>query len=321
MMNEQANDVMSTPWAAVLENCFQEFMQFYFPAAENQINWMHPVEVDDAGLKVLYEGKNNPVLKDVAHLLKLLRVQFRSGKPCRILVYIGWEDTAEPELALFLYQIVVQLNARLSQATACFVVLAGEPRNRHHVSSLALECLGSQFGAAFPCVYFADFESQQERLRNNNNAFALLSLAQIIQKKTQHDMAARYANKWSLIQSLFGRRWTRERINLLFLAIDWSLPLSLRWSQALWKEIEMFEEQQVMRYVSSVELFVREREWQQGCQRGELTMLQHMLARRFGELPLWVGMQLQNGSGDQRIDWLERGLVANSLEDVFSDDV
>ncbi len=321
MPNEPTIDLWSCPWAAVLENCFQEFMQFYFPAAESEIDWMHPVAVDDGVLQELWHGEHGTMLQSETHLLKLLRVQFKSGSPCRILIYFGWEETTEPQLAQYLYQLVCLLNAQAAQATACFVVLASEPKHRKQVSSMALECLGSQFGVAFPCVYFADFESQQERLQMNNNAFALLSLAQIIRKNTQHDMASRYTYKWSLIQSMFGRRWTRDRINLLFLAIDWSLPLSLRWSQALWKEIEMFEEQQVMRYVSSVERFVREREWQQGCQRGELTMLKRMLARRFGELPLWVGMQLQNGSADQRICWLERGLVANSLEEVFIDEI
>lgn len=75
-----------------------------------------------------------------------------------------------------------------------------------------------------------------------------------------------------------------------------------------------------MRYVSSVERFIRERERQQGYQQGEATMLQHLLVQRFGELPLWVGMQIQGGNGEQRLHWLQRALAAHTLEDVFHEE-
>ena len=34
-----ANDEYDSPWKEVLENAFPEFMAFYFPEADRQIDW------------------------------------------------------------------------------------------------------------------------------------------------------------------------------------------------------------------------------------------------------------------------------------------
>jgi hypothetical protein len=319
MINTQEYESISCPWGAVIDRYFNEFMQFYYPAAYAEIEWLVPVQQDEQSLAEFVPGDS----LGANFLQKLVRVRLKSGRDCRLLIFLGWQRETVVSLAHHLYQLSCFLYSRSGEPVACFALLASVPpeaQNARH-SSMAIECLGSQFGVYFPCVYFSDFDLDGDALRREDNAFALLSLAQLIQMRTQDDMAARYAEKWVLTQSLFGRGWSYERINLLFLALDWSLPLPLRLSQALWREIERFEEQQIMRYVSSVERFIREQERQQGCREGEVMMLQHLLVQRFGELPLWVGMQLQTCNGKQRIFWLQRCLVAGTLEEVFCDEV
>jgi hypothetical protein len=311
MSNEQDGNTGSSPWQAVLEQCLGEFMQFFFPAAWAEIDWQHPARVLPIPLpQPVVESTHSPLQQVVA-------VQLRSGQSCRLYIYLGWADEERQFLAQHIYQIQCSLYSASPEALACFVVAGGTQGERQSNASFARECLGNQLGMYFPCVYFTDFLGQEAALFDDDNAFAMLTLIHLVRLQTGLDMTRRYHAKWELLQSMFVRGWSRDRIIVLFLALDWSLPLPLRLSAHLWREIEQFEEQQIMRYVSSVERFIREREWQQGFQQGESIMLQHLLVQRFGPLPLWVGMQIAGGSSEQRLHWQQRVLEASNLEDVF----
>ncbi len=381
MQNEQEIDSGDCPWQSVIEQFPAEFMQFYYPAAWQEIDWslevvvlaMPASDADDpfTGPPAWLPAEGNqgtqacdmplpsrparhwrrpahpavpgpcpgeapasqttaaqpalpplvpePMPEPGACLELLLQVYLRSGQRCRLYLYLGWQEQEPVALARHIYRNQCQLYAACDQPVASFAVLDGQAAQPGAATAFGWECLGNQLGMYFPCVYFADFAGQEAALRSEDNAFALLTLVQLVARETADNMAMRYSAKWELIQSMFERGWSRDRIIVLFQALDWSLPLPLRWSARLWRDIEQFEEQQIMRYVSSVERFVRERERQQGYQQGEATMLQHLLEHRFGELPLWVGMQIRTGSGEQRVAWLQRALAARNIDDVFHD--
>lgn len=334
MQSEQDIEAELCPWQTVIEQFPGEFMQFFYPAAWREIDWqLEVVHLPMPGGAVERKQQDGIVpggspcggtaaSRDAPQrppLELLLQVYLHSGQRCRLYLYLGWQMQDPAHLARHIYSTQCALFDLCAGPVASFAVLGGQPQTFTAAASFGWECLGNQLGMYFPCVYFSDFAGQEAGLREEDNAFALLTLAQLVGQQTLGDMAKRYGAKWELIQSMFERGWSRDRIIVLFLALDWSLPLPLRWSARLWREIEQFEEQQIMRYVSSVERFVREREHQQGYQLGEVSMLQHLLVHRFGELPLWVGMQIRNGSGEQRVTWLQRALVARNLDDVFHD--
>lgn len=52
---------------------------------------------------------------------------------------------------------------------------------------------------------------------------------------------------------LYQRQWDKQRIIDLFTIIDWLMRLPERLNQQLWYEIENFEQEKTMRYVTSVE--------------------------------------------------------------------
>ncbi|MEN9865048.1 MAG: hypothetical protein RL748_638 [Pseudomonadota bacterium] len=301
------------PWHAVIEACFAEFMQFYFPLAHGEINWEQPVRFLQEEMGVIQQQ----LPLNEAPLQCLVQVSLHSGQLCQIYILVAWQG--EATLARHMAQVQSCTSLGTGGPAACFALMG--QNGQAPPAAFTWSCLGSHLAYYYTCHYFSDFAGQESSLLSSDNGFALLTLANLIRHATMHDMAGRYAQKWRLIQSMFERGWSRERIILLFLALDWSLPLPLRWSQQLWRNIEQFEEQQIMRYVSSVERFVRERERQQGIVQGESNMLRRILVQRFGELPLWVGMQMQGGNSEQHGLWLERALAAHSLDEVFHDEV
>lgn len=63
----------------------------------------------------------------------------------------------------------------------------------------------------------------------------------------------------------------------------------------------------------------KEKGLEKGLQQGEKMILQRLLVRRFGELPLSVQQQLQQASAEQVERWADRLFDANTLDAIFTD--
>ncbi len=56
----------------------------------------------------------------------------------------------------------------------------------------------------------------------------------------------------------------------------------------------------------------------QGYDEGQRGLLLRQLTRRFGPLPTSVGRRVSNASADELMQWSDRVLDAESLDDVFA---
>ncbi len=63
----------------------------------------------------------------------------------------------------------------------------------------------------------------------------------------------------------------------------------------------------------------RQEGWEEGQQEGEKLLLQRMLMRRFGALPVWAKNKLRAATAQQVEHWADRLLDAVSLQAVFDD--
>ena len=133
------------------------------------------------------------------------------------------------------------------------------------------------------------------------------------------------AAKFALVRRTYRQGWTRQRVIDLFAVLDWMMRLLRNLDRQLWLEINHLEEQQRMRYVTSVERFIQEK-WkdigleegrQEGRLGGEAKLLLKLLERRFGPLPSWAVERIAKADEDSLEHWAENLLVAPSLEAVF----
>ena len=71
-----------------------------------------------------------------------------------------------------------------------------------------------------------------------------------------------------------------------------------------------------------VEIFERytQRGEQRGEQRANITMLSRLLKKRFGELPNWVNVRLEQATAPELERWSLTFLDVTRLEDVFRED-
>ena len=135
-----------------------------------------------------------------------------------------------------------------------------------------------------------------------------------------HDNEQRYLWKLILIKRLYRMGYDKTDVIRLFQFIDWVMSLPEELEKGLWTEIQKYEEETKMEYVSSVERIGfrkgMQQGMQQGMQKGSLSLLCRQISRRFNVSPDRVRSMLE-GLGTSEIEELgERLFDAKSLEEI-----
>jgi hypothetical protein len=92
-------------------------------------------------------------------------------------------------------------------------------------------------------------------------------------------------------------------------------------TRELRQNIDVLEEKEQMRYVSSVEQIGIEKGLlqgvEQGVQQGEAAALKRLLAKRFGAIPSEISAQISAASLEEIERWFDQAIEARRLDDVF----
>ncbi|NET59224.1 MAG: hypothetical protein F6K47_24720 [Symploca sp. SIO2E6] len=91
-------------------------------------------------------------------------------------------------------------------------------------------------------------DCDMEELAQDPNPLAAIVQAHRIAQIANKDAAIGYANKLSLIKSLYERGFSRENIVELFRLIDWFIALPELEEERLWQEVQTLEENKNMPY-------------------------------------------------------------------------
>ena len=314
-------DDYDSPWKEAVESYFPEFIEFYFPDAHRQIDWACGYQFLDQELRaVVQDAELGKRFVD-----KLAKVALLDGSERWVYVHLEVQGSAQAEFAERMFVYNYRLYDRYRQPVASLAVLADTTAN-WRPNHFGFAVLGCEHELRFPAVKLLDYAAQQDQLYQNPNPFALVTLAHLLTQATRQDMNARFAAKWKLVQLLYQRGWDKQQVIDLFSVLDWMMRLPEQLKRSLWHNIEVLEEQEKMRYVTSVEQLYSEKWMQQGIQRGlmqgraegEAYALRRLLQKRFGPLSEDVLARLQAASIDELELWLDRALDADSLAGVFA---
>ncbi len=150
-----------------------------------------------------------------------------------------------------------------------------------------------------------------------SNPFAVIVMAHLKTKATIRAPESRRQWKMTLVRALYRYGYGREDIQQLFRLIDWMMVLPESEARLFRDEYRQFESETEMPYITSIERMSREEGREEGRGEGETSLLEHLLACRFHELPDWVFQRLKEASREERRRWAERALDASRLEEVF----
>jgi hypothetical protein len=318
------DDDYDTPWKTALTRYFPEFMAFYFPQAHAAIDWAQPhVFLDQELAKLAGDGKLGRRLVD-----KLVRVGLRDGSEQWVLVHVEVQGRRERGFAERMFVYHYRIYDRYRRKVASLALVAADGHSQPP-SAFGYELFGCEMRFRFPIVLLSDYSGRVAELEQDDNPFALVTLAWLQTRLTRGKAYRRRAAKWRLTKLLFRRDWDKQRIIDLYFVIDWMMRLPPELDRRLQQGIRKMERSEIMPYVSSIERYGRELGRKEGLQEGRQVGLQEgrqeglaaaltrVLAHRFGPLDAAMRERLAQAKSDELERWLDHVLGATTLDEVF----
>ena len=272
-----------SPWKESISLYFREFLSFFYPRIEEDIDWERGFEFLDTELQQI-KRETETGRRDADKLVKVWR---RSGEEEWVLVHVEVQSQRQSEFSERMYLYHSRIFDRYRRSVVSLGIL-GDEQPGWRPSRYERELWGCRAILEFPVVKLLDYS--MEELARSQNPLAAIVQAHLSAQVAGKDVGVGYESKLSLIKSLYERGYGREDIVQLFRLIDWFIALPKREEERLWQEIQTLEEERKMPYITSVErIGIRkglEQGLQQGLQQGQQRSIICILEVQFQDIPL-----------------------------------
>jgi hypothetical protein len=221
-----------------------------------------------------------------------------------------------------MYTYNYRLRDRFNRPVASFAILGDDSRTwRPDCFETAL--WGCQTRFQFPTVKLLDYEQQWAALEASESPFATVVMAHLKTLETKEDAVQRQQWKIRLAKGLFQKGYERQAVIDLLKFIDWLVVLPEGLEQGFWETLLSYQEEQRMKYVTTLERFAEERGRQEGLQEGrqeglakERALVIRLLRRKVGDLPEAMLAEVE-GLSFWQVESLGEALLAfESLADL-----
>ncbi|MBW4622303.1 MAG: cytosolic protein [Cyanosarcina radialis HA8281-LM2] len=291
----EVRDQFDSPWKDILEAYFQDFLQFFFPQIHAEVDWSRGYEFLDTELQqVVRDAQLGKRLAD-----KLVKVWKLNGEETWVLIHIEIQSQEESHFSERMFVYYYRLRDRYHRPVVSLAIL-GDDRETWRPQPWQDELWGCRVRFEFPIIKLLDYRTRWEELEASRNPFAIAVMAHLKTKETQNNASARKEWKFRLTRRLYEQGYEREDILNLFRFIDWILELPTGLKQAFRDELEQYERERQMPYVTSIEQMGIEKGREEEREAIALKMLQENIpldvVARITELSLDKIQQLRASS-------------------------
>ncbi|MFH0725937.1 MAG: cytosolic protein [Pseudomonadota bacterium] len=228
----------------------------------------------------------------------------------------------DADFAKRMYVYNYRIFDRYERAVASMAVLADNQvgwRPDHY----SIQLFGCETGIRFPVVKLLDYADQWEDLKDHQNPFAVAVMAHLKTRETRKDLNQRKTWKLLLIKTLYEKGYPKADILNLFRFIDWMMNLPDNMEKAFWEEVQQYEEDKHMPYVTSVEKIGYQRGVLSGKLEGRLEGLREGIALalqiKFGSHVLRLIPRLQAIGDYTRLETIKEVLkTAKDIKEIES---
>ncbi|MFP4102115.1 transposase, partial [Coleofasciculus sp.] len=235
-----------SPWKESISLYFREFLNFFYPRIEEDIDWEQGFEFLDTELQQI-KRETETGRRDADKLVKVWR---RSGEEQWVLVHVEVQSQRQSEFSERMYLYHSRIFDRYRRSVVSLGIL-GDEQPGWRPSRYERELWGCRAILEFPVVKLLDYS--MDELASSQNPLAAIVQAHLSAQVAGKDVGVGYESKLSLIKSLYERGYKREDIVQLFRLIDWFIALPKTEEDRLWQEIQTLEKERKMPYITSVE--------------------------------------------------------------------
>lgn len=271
-----------SPWKEGISVYFREFLRFFYPSIEADIEWERGFEFLDTELQKI-KRESETGRKEADRLVKVWR---RSGDEQWVLIHVEVQSQSQTEFSERMYIYHNRIFDRYRQSVVSLAIL-GDEQKSWRPNRYSRELWGCRAVLEWTVVKLIDYT--MEELNASRSPLAPIVQAHRTAQIAGKDVRLGYEKKLSLIKSLYSRGYGREDIVQLFRLIDWFISLPLNEEERLWQEILSLEEERKMPYITSVERIGIRKGLEQGLEQGQITKGQEYIIRilevRFENIP------------------------------------
>jgi hypothetical protein len=248
-------------WKTIIELYFRDFIQFFFPWIEPEIDWSRePKFLDKELQKITRDGSTSKRYVD-----KLVEVYRLDGKALLVLCHIEVQNHYEQAFPARVYTYNYRLRDRYNRDVASLVIL-GDESPTWRPTGFRSDLWRCSVDFAFPTVKLLDYAARWDELAASRNVFAVVVMAHLKAKETTNQPEARKDWKYHLMTMLYDQGYAEQDIINLYQFLDWLMNLPEDLERQFQVELDQFEESRSMKYVTSIERMSLERGRQEGRQ-------------------------------------------------------
>ncbi len=268
-----------SPWKDVLDLFFEAAIEFFFPAAHVQIDWARGYEFLDKELqKITADAALGRRTVD-----KLVKVWLNGGQELWVLLHLEVQGARETNFALRVYVYNYRCFDRFNVPVATFVILTDEEKN-WRPAEYRRALLGTEARLKFSAAKLLDYAARWDELEQSTNPFAVIVQAHLTALRTRDDAQTRLQAKWQLTRRLYERGFDKRVIIGLYRFLDWVMTLPEALTVQYRQQLNDYEEEKKVKYVTSIERLGIKQGVEIGQQLGSAAIVLRQLQGRFGAL-------------------------------------
>jgi Domain of unknown function (DUF4351) len=282
------------PWKDILRAYFPQAIAFFFPQTSDLIDWDRPYEfLDKEFQKVSQDAEVGRRYAD-----QLVKVWLKGGTELWLLLHLEVQSQSETEFEERMFIYCLRIFDQFRQVPISLAILCDE----------SLSWRPHEYGAIYPdtrlhfefgTVKLLDWRDRMDELELSDNPFATVVMAHLKVIETKRDVDRRKAWKFRLTRGLYEKGYDRQKILDLYRFIDWILVLPEAIEREFWQELQVFEEERKVTYVTNAERFGIEKGIEQGAVQEARSLILRQLTRRAGILSSETRSQVESLSLDQ----------------------
>ncbi|MEK7830634.1 MAG: DUF4351 domain-containing protein, partial [Acidobacteriota bacterium] len=248
---------------------------------------------------------------------KLVKVWLTDGAEVWVMIHVEVQGQQETGFELRIYVYNHRIFERYNAPVASFVILTDDNpdwRPAEHRQEL----FGTETIFRFRAVKLLDFEARWAEMEASSNVFAVVAMAHLRVISTKRDFGTRLDWKLHLTKLLYEKGYDKLTVLKLFRFLDWLIWLPEDLQRSYDNDLDQYEEEKRMTYVTNVERRRLREGLQQGLQQGSCRQLLRVLSIRFGQSAEDLRDDLAKLDVEQLDAMTTQALSAQSLPDFIA---
>ncbi|MEZ4529169.1 MAG: hypothetical protein R2941_24920, partial [Desulfobacterales bacterium] len=237
-----------SPWKEILGAYFREFMIFFFPEIEKEIDWEKGyVPLDKELHQITRESDTGNRIAD-----RLMQVWKKNGDETWVMAHTEIQGGKEDEFPLRVFVYNYRGRDLYGRSVVSLAVLT-DTNPEWRVSEYKDELWGCRTVFSFPSVKLLDYKKDPTYLESSDNPFAVAVMAHLKTLETRKDRQSRLQYKLSLSRQLYRHGWSKDDIIRLYRFIDWIMVLPAEMENIYHENLMAYEREVNMQYITTAE--------------------------------------------------------------------